>query len=235
MSNVAKISKMNVTKAMNCGVAKLTILKVLSVLVASVLFAPVLFVPAVFASPIYVYRENDGTIRFTNKKPAETQKVEVFAGRTGSYARYTYSPIRYKSSYKLSPHVAVAKYESFIKRASKLNNVDANLIKAVIHAESAFNPRAISPKGAMGLMQLMPSTARMMGVKAFDPEDNVYGGSKLLAKLIKKYSGNLTHALAAYNAGEVAVEKYGGVPPYDETRTYVKRVLSLRSQYSMKG
>ena len=110
--------------------------------------------------------------------------------------------------------------------------MDPALIKAVIHAESAFNPRAVSPKGALGLMQLMPGTARMMGVpNAFVPEHNIEGGARYLAQLIKRH-GRVDHALAAYNAGDVPVQRYNGIPPYAETRNYVRRVLQLKKQYS---
>ena len=125
----------------------------------------------------------------------------------------------------------VRTYDDLIKRASRRHGVPAALVKAVIHAESAFNPRAVSPKGAMGLMQLMPATAQQLGVaKPFHASQNVQGGTRYLRSLHERY-GNWTHTLAAYNAGPTAVDHYRGVPPYTETRQYVKRVLSYYRRY----
>jgi len=108
------------------------------------------------------------------------------------------------------------------------HGVDAKLVDALVQVESAYNPRAVSHKGAQGLMQLMPATADRLDVDdPFDPEQNVRGGIRELDRLIDRYSGNLQLALAAYNAGEGAVEKYRGIPPYRETRNYVARIMSL--------
>jgi soluble lytic murein transglycosylase-like protein len=124
-------------------------------------------------------------------------------------------------------------YSDAIDRAASDHEVDPALVRAVIHAESAFNPYAVSPKGARGLMQLMPATARMLGVRnSFSPDSNIYGGTKYLAQLLKRFR-NEAHAIAAYNAGEVPVTRYNGIPPYSETREYVRRVLSLKKQYSL--
>ncbi len=115
-----------------------------------------------------------------------------------------------------------------VEKASRSYGVDPDLIMAMIQVESGFNPRAVSSKGAMGLMQLMPATARELGVSdPFDIEDNIMGGVKYLRYLSEKYKGNLELALAAYNAGPYAVDKYGGIPPYRETQDYVQKVLSI--------
>lgn len=117
-------------------------------------------------------------------------------------------------------------FSEIIKRASQKYSVDERLISAVIKHESSFNPRAVSPAGAQGLMQLMPSTARALGVTdPFDAEQNIMAGTRYLRQKIDEFNGNLQLALAAYNAGSGAVRKYGGIPPYPETQAYVKRVM----------
>jgi soluble lytic murein transglycosylase-like protein len=110
--------------------------------------------------------------------------------------------------------------------AARRYGIDPALVLAVVDVESAFRPRAVSPKGAQGLMQLMPGTARELGVQdPFDPGQNLDGGARHLRALLNKYQGDLEKALAAYNAGAGAVERHGGVPPYAETREYVRKVL----------
>jgi hypothetical protein len=110
--------------------------------------------------------------------------------------------------------------------AARRHSLDPDLVQAVVAVESGFRPDAVSPKGAQGLMQLMPYTARALGVKdSFDPAANLDGGTRYLRALIKRYGGDVTRALAAYNAGEGAVARHGGVPPYPETLAYVRKVL----------
>ncbi|KON78134.1 MULTISPECIES: lytic transglycosylase domain-containing protein [Leptospira] len=116
-----------------------------------------------------------------------------------------------------------------IRQESEKNNLDPRLVQSVIKAESDFKTDAVSPKGAIGLMQLMPSTANLLGVEdPFDPAENVAGGTKFLSDLLNKYK-NLDHALAAYNAGPNAVDRYAGIPPYKETRNYVEKVKKFYS------
>ncbi len=121
--------------------------------------------------------------------------------------------------------VASAELDAFIDRSATLNEVEGPLVESVIKAESNYNPSAISPKGAQGLMQLIPSTARRFGVaNSFNPEQNIEGGVKYLKYLLELYHQDYVKAIAAYNAGEGAIAKYGGIPPYPETRNYVTQV-----------
>jgi soluble lytic murein transglycosylase-like protein len=118
----------------------------------------------------------------------------------------------------------------YITRYAKEYGVDENLIRAVIKVESANNPNALSNKGAMGLMQLMPQTAKMLGVNdAWDPEQNIRGGVKYLSQLSDKFNGDIVKILAGYNAGPNRVDQFNGVPPYAETQNYVKKVMALLS------
>ncbi len=167
---------------------------------------------------LYRYVDERGVVHFTNA-PSDRRYSRITVLRSlATSPRATYfRPVR--------------TYDDLIRRASRRHGVPAALVKAVIHAESAFYPRAVSPMGAMGLMQLMPATAQLLGVaKPFHASQNVQGGTRYLRSLHDRY-GNWTHTLAAYNAGPTAVDQYRGVPPYNETRQYVKRVLSYYRRY----
>jgi hypothetical protein len=124
------------------------------------------------------------------------------------------------------------KFNDIIIRASRRYKVEPEIIKAIIRAESSFNPKAISNKGAMGLMQLMPTTAEELGVKdAFNPEHNINGGVRYYKKLLRRYKGNVKLALAAYNAGLLRVKQYKGVPPFKATRIYIEKVIKYYTFY----
>lgn len=122
---------------------------------------------------------------------------------------------------------APADLNTYFEEAAEKYNVDANLLKAIAKQESNFNPSARSSAGAMGIMQLMPSTAKSLGITdAYNAHDNIMGGAQVIAHNLKKYNGDVSLALAAYNAGSGNVDKYGGIPPFKETQNYVKKVLA---------
>jgi soluble lytic murein transglycosylase-like protein len=177
------------------------------------------------SAEVYVIRNKDGSITFTSRQPAEGQQAEVFTPRKSGFSLYRVRSFLRSKLFKDQFHEIIA-------AAAYARGLDPNLIKAVIHAESAFNPRARSSKGAMGLMQLMPATAKLVGVKnPYEPRDNIFGGSTYLKALLIKYQGDLRRSLAAYNAGPGAVDSYGGIPPFPETRDYVHRVMELHRAY----
>ena len=130
-------------------------------------------------------------------------------------------------------HAQSSSFDDILKNAAQRYGLDPALLKAVAHAESNFSPLAVSHTGAKGIMQLMDATARQLGVEdSFDPAQNIEGGARFLRQLLDRYDGNEMLAVAAYNAGPGAIERWGGLPPYSETMAYVPRVMDLRNQYS---
>ncbi len=126
-------------------------------------------------------------------------------------------------------------FEQIINQAATTHQVDPALIKAIIMAESRYNPKAVSKRGARGLMQLMPVTAKSLGVEdSFDPAANINGGVMYFKRLLDRFDGNIEFALAAYNAGSRNVRKYGGVPPFRQTRTYIHKVFKYQRQYKQE-
>jgi soluble lytic murein transglycosylase-like protein len=201
-----------------------------------------------FAS--FSYAENEEYDRGANRSAAEA-KPKIYKYRVGRTTTFSdIAPI--KSAYIVVNLSCFAcnplsnidwqatqlfrnEFSDVIELAAEKYRIDSALVRAVIHAESGFNARARSRKGAKGLMQLMPATAREVGVKdPFIPEQNIHGGAQYLAGLLDQFKNDITLAAAAYNAGPAAVEKYSGVPPYAETRAYVKRVNILYQRYRAK-
>lgn len=174
---------------------------------------------------IYSYPDGDEVSVFTDQKPTHTSDYNVL--KFECYACNPHSKINWYAV-KLN----INSFSQTIDLESKLNNVDPALVRALIHAESAFNSQATSRVGAQGLMQLMPATAKELGVtNSLDAEQNIAGGTKYIAQLLEQFNGNIKLATAAYNAGPTAVKKYNGVPPYEETQVYVKRVAILHARY----
>ncbi len=193
------------------------------------------FTSQTFAGQIYFYKDQNGTTLLTNRKTSDRslQKVKVTYYKDSnihSYSNWGNSESSVLPSYSKNKN----SFDSIIRQAAQTHGVSEGLIKAVMHTESGFNSNAKSPVGAQGLMQLMPATARRFNVSnSYDPQQNIYGGAKYLSWLMKRFNGNTNLALAAYNAGEGNVDKYGGIPPFRETQDYVRRVTSrLNNLYS---
>ncbi len=182
-----------------------------SLLLAS--FAAAIF-PSTSAAQIFIARDANGTTVLSSKRLDRPTRVFQVPGAPA-----------YRTTTEGLPRNAEM-FEELVQEHSQKQLLRPELVRAVIQVESGFDPRATSPKGAMGLMQLMPDTARSLGViNAYDPEENIRGGTAYLRQLLNKY-GSEQLALAAYNAGPGAVDRYDGVPPYRETKDYVRKVGS---------
>jgi soluble lytic murein transglycosylase-like protein len=174
-----------------------------------------IFVTSPAMADIYLYVDSEGVLHFTNTPTSNKYKV------------YMQEPIH-------RPRVlyTVGSYDDVISEAARRNGLSSSLLKALIHVESYFNPRAVSKKGAMGLMQIMPENLPLLNIDdPFDPWENIMGGAAYLKAMLERFSGQLPLALAAYNAGPSAVEKYNDIPPYPETRNYVQKVMRYFNFY----
>ena len=178
----------------------------------------------------YVYKENDGTSWITDRKmPQEKYTLMATIGR----------PTAVVSCRKMTPlklENRASSYTDTIEAYSIAYEVDPKLVKAIIATESCFDHKAVSSVGARGLMQLMPATAKELGVKdSFNTNQNIRGGIQYFSQMMSRFNNNTELALAAYNAGPHAVEKFGGIPPYAETKGYVKKVLKRYANYVAKN
>ncbi len=173
---------------------------------------------------IYTYKSSEGVPSFSDIAPIG---ISYTRQRFHCYACKVDSLIDWRKT-----KLYLTDYQYHINQASKKYGVDPALVRAIIHAESHFDPQAISKAGAQGLMQLMPATAKALGVNdALMAQQNIQGGVKHLAQLLKKYQGDNKLVAAAYNAGEDAVKRFDGIPPYKETQVYVQRVAILHHRY----
>jgi len=173
---------------------------------------------------IYRYEDAEGVIHFSDAPTDRRFKI---------YLRDLKKDRQLRTSFKFTAaNCNPDEFKPLIEKYSNEYGVDKSLIMAVIHAESGYNPNAVSRAGAQGLMQLMPKTAQQLKVNdCFNPSDNIRGGVRYLRFLLDTFKGDVTLALAAYNAGLSRVAQYGGVPPYNETRNYVAKVLNYQQNY----
>lgn len=185
----------------------------------------------VVSGQVYTYMK-DGVRHYTSARPAQVASVGEVRTIRYSYIERCYACGANPGVNFGTVRLNTQAYSSEIAAAAREFGVEEAVVRAVIHAESAFNPTALSRAGAQGLMQLMPATARRFGVSdAYDASQNIRGGVRYLSWLLRRFNGDLTLAAAGYNAGEGAVDRHGGVPPYNETQYYVKRVAQLADRY----
>jgi soluble lytic murein transglycosylase len=190
-------------------------------LLIGLFFLVVFLPPKPLRAEIYMYLDGKGVLHFTNVPLASSDKPY----RYQIWKKKPFKTISINRSYK-------GCYDRYIKDASRQYGVSYYLLKAIIKAESNFNPNAVSSAGAMGLMQLMPENVRILSVSdPFDPWENIMAGANFFKRMLERFDGDLLLSLAAYNAGPKAVEKYNAVPPYEETQSYVQKVLRYYAQY----
>ncbi|SJM72553.1 MULTISPECIES: lytic transglycosylase domain-containing protein [Psychrobacter] len=213
------------------------------------------------AGNMYIYKDDSGQVLLTNVNPSDnfnkySKKVKVnyypnsgadlTATNTLTIKEPSYYSTLNSRSYSDMPNGSSSSssigsgnnlYDHYILESARRHGIDPGLLKAMMHTESSFNPNARSPVGAQGLMQLMPATARRFSVvNAWNPAENIEGAAKYVAWLSRRFNGKVEHILAGYNAGEGNVDKYGGIPPFRETRNYVQRVLNrYNSLYKTSG
>jgi soluble lytic murein transglycosylase-like protein len=189
-------------------------------LVAGVGALAVSTIAATGSADIFKQVDADGTISFTSRPSQGAKLYAKDRNKAAVFMPSDESPERF------------SRYDEHIRQAATLYQIPEELVRAVIRVESDFDPRAVSPANARGLMQLIPETAeRMMVTDSFDPRQNIFGGVRYLRVLANLFNGDIQLTIAAYNAGEGAVIRYGGIPPYQETQDYVVKVLGYYRQY----
>lgn len=212
------------------NVLRLAVHRVITGLPALVLVLTIGFSCDVKAQ-IYKYTDADGVVHYSSTPPKNGEQAKAFrfpcyASDPGCSGRQDWEQVP----------LDTRAFGTEIRAAASQWAVDESLIRAIIHAESAYQPEARSPKGAQGLMQLMPATQQDLGVPdALDPAMNIDGGTRYLAQMLELFDGNIELASAAYNAGPDAVRRYSGIPPFDETREYVRRIRILHRRYRLAG
>lgn len=204
-----------------------------SVFITALTAATVMVTTSANAGNMYVYKNSSGQVLLTNTTPSGNfqtfnQKVkETYYPESQVRNLTNNTSSSYYGQSASSRSANKNAYDELIRSSAYRHGVDPALMKAMMHTESAFNPNARSPVGAQGLMQLMPATARRFSVNnAWNPAENIEGAAKYIAWLMRRFNNNVEFAVAGYNAGEGNVDKYGGIPPFRETRNYVKSVLS---------
>jgi soluble lytic murein transglycosylase len=184
--------------------------KICKVIFFFIIFSIIAMGSSVYAD-IYMYIDEDGVMHFTNAPTSNEHEYKIYIKEKTAVSKNFY---------------ATNKYDQFIADAAEQTGVDSRLLKAMIKAESDFDPRAVSSKGAMGLMQIMPENFKMLNLdNPFDPWQNIRAGAEYFQKMYERFNGKLALSLAAYNAGPTAVDRYKKIPPYQETEEYVRRVL----------
>ena len=182
------------------------------------------------SADMYKFTDKDGIVHYTNIRPFGRKDVKRF-----SFPCYASDTTCRQLDWENIPLNRSA-FDVEIQAAADVFKVNESLIRAIIHAESAYQPDALSPKGAQGLMQLMPGTQAELEVEdVFDPLSNIEGGTLYLSRLLKEFDQSVELAAAAYNAGPGAVHEYGGIPPYAETKEYVRRIKILYRRYQSAG
>lgn len=212
---------------------------VLRLLAAGALVGLMMSVATPARADIYRCKRADGTQHYTNiREPGRRCQLVVRGSKKSKSAKASgkkkSSTAKASSGSRAKDPARYSRYNGLIDEASRLYQLPDSFLRAVMRVESDFNPKVVSRAGAMGLMQLMPKTARSMGVAdPFDARQNVLGGARYLRILANRFKGDLVLTVAAYNAGEGAVQKYNGIPPYKETQRYVRRVL--KHYYAYRG
>jgi soluble lytic murein transglycosylase-like protein len=183
---------------------------------------------------IYTYTDKEGTVHFTNNRPSgkDRKKFKVYLKTPEQRkARPGVVPVPARST----DPARYARFDASIQEAIRTHSMPEAFVRAVIRVESDYDPRVVSVAGAQGLMQLMPATAKRMGCEnSFDPHQNIMGGTRYLRHLANMFGGDMVLTIAGYHAGEGAVLKYGGVPPYSSTKSYIQKVLKFYYHYKKK-